>query len=250
MQIIALNIRVYIYIFSKYETRKMPSKYKIKSNKGIRFAVFDCDGTIADSQHSIVKCMHAAFEAYKLPKPKRDDIRRVIGLPLQEAIAYLVSDTGCHDTVGISKKYGHAWDLLREKGELEEPLFSGILETINILQKNNWLLGIATGKSLRGLNGTLKKYDILDHFTTIQTADKGPGKPHPDMLLNGMEETGVTTASTVMIGDTTFDMKMAVNAGVMGIGVSWGYHTVEDLRSAGATHVIYSFEQLTSLLIG
>ena len=227
----------------------MHLKSKEMSDKDIRLAVFDCDGTIADSQHSIIKCMHAAFEAHQLPKPKRDDVRRVIGLPLEEAIASLVSDTEIHDVVGFSKNYGHAWNLLRKKEELEELLFPGILETLDILQKNNWLLGIATGKSLRGLNGTLKKHDILDHFVTIQTADKGPGKPFPDMLHNAMEETGVKTAETVMIGDTTFDMEMAVNAGVMGIGVSWGYHTVEELRSAGATHVIFSFEQLTSLLI-
>ena len=227
----------------------MPLKHKKIPDKSISLAVFDCDGTIADSQHSIIKCMHAAFESYHLPKPKRDDVRRVIGLPLEEAITCLVPDTKNHDVVGISKKYGYAWNLLREREALEEPLFPGILETLDILQKNNWLLGIATGKSLRGLNGTLKKHSILDHFVTIQTADKGPGKPHPNMLHNAMEETGGTKARTVMIGDTTFDMEMAVNAGVMGIGVSWGYHTVEELRSAGATHVICSFEQLTSLLI-
>ena len=227
----------------------MPLKHKKIPDKSISLAVFDCDGTIADSQHSIIKCMHIAFEAYQMPKPKRDDVRRVIGLPLEEAITCLVPNTKNHDVVGISKKYGHAWSLLRKRGALEEPLFPGILETLDILQKNNWLLGIATGKSLRGLNGTLKKHGILDRFVTIQTADKGPGKPNPNMLHNAMEETGGTKARTVMIGDTTFDMEMAVNAGVIGIGVSWGYHTVEELRSAGATHVVFSFNQLTSLLI-
>ena len=110
------------------------------------------------------------------------------------------------------------------------------------------MLGVATGKSFRGLVGTLEKHAVLDRFSTLQTADRARGKPHPEMLLKAMEETGANPASTVMIGDTTFDMEMAVNAGVMAIGVAWGYHETEELERAGAARVIGDFSELPGIL--
>ncbi len=215
----------------------------------IKLAVFDCDGTLVDSQHSIVKCIYKAFEAFQLPKPSRDDVKHVIGLPLPEAIGVLVANLDFHNVEGLCHTYRESWQHFHEKNILDEPLFPGVKDTLNILQKENWLLGIATGKSKNGLVGTLKKHGILSNFVTTQTADQLPGKPHPDMLLKAIEETGALKSKTVMIGDTTFDMEMASNAGVTAIGVSWGYHTVDTLHSAGAKDIITKFDQLTSILI-
>ncbi|MBM08440.1 MAG: haloacid dehalogenase [Magnetovibrio sp.] len=211
--------------------------------------MFDCDGTLVDSQYSITNCIYKAFEDFQLPKPSHEEVKQVIGLPLNEVISALVADLDFHNVEGLCHSYSNAWQHLRKKNMLDEPLFPGVEETLKILRKENWLLGIATGKSRRGLVGTLNKHGVLHHFVTVQTADKRPGKPHPDMLLKAIEETRVIKDNTVMIGDTTFDIEMATNAGVKAIGVSWGYHTVDALRSAGAKDVITTFDQLTSILM-
>ena len=214
----------------------------------LRLAVFDCDGTIVDSQYSIIACMHAAFDTYQLPLPNRESIRRVVGLPLLDAVADLIPEAERDVIEGIRTEYGRAWHFLRETEGLDEPLFPGLKELLDALETQGWLLGIATGKSRRGLHGTLEKHDILDKFATLQTADHARGKPQPDMLYQAMNETGVSAAGTVMIGDTTFDMEMARNAGVVAIGVSWGYHDAEELRQMGAADVINTFEELPRVL--
>ena len=100
------------------------------------------------------------------------------------------------------------------------------------LSENGWT-GVATGKSHRGLVDTLGQHNLLERFTTLQTADRAPGKPNPEMLFKAMEETGASPEVTVMIGDTSYDMEMAVNAGVLGIGAAWGYHETQELRGRG-----------------
>ena len=214
----------------------------------MRLAVFDCDGTIVVSQHSIIACMHAAFDTYQLPLPNPESIRRVVGLPLLDAVADLIPEAERGVIEGIRAEYGRAWNFLRETEGLDEPLFPGLKEMLDALESQGWLLGIATGKSRRGLHGTLEKHDILDKFATLQTADHARGKPQPDMLYQAMDETGASTTGTVMIGDTTFDMEMARNAGVVAIGVSWGYHDAEELRQTGAADVISTFEELPEVL--
>ena len=115
---------------------------------------------------------------------------------------------------------------------------------MEVLEAAGWVLGVATGKSRRGLLMTLETHRLTDRFQTLQTADSGPGKPNPDMLLNAMREIGAGPDATVMIGDTTFDMEMAKRAGTMALGVSWGYHPVKHLYSAGAQAVIGEFRDL------
>ncbi len=110
------------------------------------------------------------------------------------------------------------------------------------------LLGIATGKSRRGLMATLERHGLERRFVTMQTGDNGPGKPNPDMLIRAMDETGTEPDDTVMIGDTTFDVAMARAAGAVAIGVGWGYHDAEELRAAGAHHVIGAFEELPATM--
>ncbi|MFQ5765225.1 MAG: HAD-IA family hydrolase, partial [Rhodospirillales bacterium] len=200
----------------------------------MRLAVFDCDGTLVDSQHSIVASMFAAFDAHAQPRPDAEAVRHVVGLPLREAIARLIPDGATADCGRLETSYVEAFRALRRAGGVDDPLYPGALDVLAVLEASGWVLGVATGKSSRGLVATLEAHGLTKRFRTLQTADKGPGKPNPDMLLNAMTETGAEPANTVMIGDTTFDMEMARRAGAVAIGVSWGYHPEERLHSAGA----------------
>lgn len=216
--------------------------------EAIRLAVFDCDGTLVDSQHSIIAAMHAAFDRRGVPRATDEAIRRVVGLPLFDAISVLAPDCS-PDMIEIMRgDYSTAWQEMRSQGGLDEPLYPGTVEVLDQLADADWLLGVATGKSHRGLVGTLEKHDVLDRFITLQTADRARGKPHPEMLFNAMNEAGAEASHTAMIGDTTFDMEMAHHAGVMAIGVAWGYHDVGELEQAGAKAIISGFGELAGIL--
>jgi len=192
--------------------------------------------------------MHAAFDGEGLARADDQAIRRIVGLPLLTAIRLLAP--GVDDVVlgRLRDGYSAAWQVMRQNGELDESLYPGTKEVIQSLSSSGWVLGVATGKSHRGLVGTLENHNVLSHFATLQTADRARGKPDPEMLEKAMIETGAVIETTVMIGDTTFDMDMARNAGVMAIGVQWGYHETEELERAGAVRVIGDFSELPGLL--
>ncbi len=215
----------------------------------LRLAVFDCDGTLVDSQHAIYHSMSSAFASRGLALPNREDVRRVVGLPLANAILQLTPNADPELVEALCLGYSDEWKKMRSTQMLEEPLFPGTLEVIETLANTGWLLGVATGKSYRGLVATLEHYEILDRFVTLQTSDKVVhGKPHPDMMLAALKEAGVTEKNAVMIGDTTFDMDMSRNAGVRAIGVNWGYHDENELLACGAECVIQSFGELPAIL--
>ncbi|MGE5503649.1 MAG: HAD family hydrolase [Actinomycetota bacterium] len=213
-----------------------------------RLAVFDVDGTLVDSQHNIVSAMSEAWLKLGLGMPRPMDVRRIIGLSLVEACAALLpfSPPGVHRAV--AEAYKDAFRALRLLPDTMEPLFPGVLEALDRLEDEGWLLGLATGKSRRGVASMLEEHGLEDRFVTIQTADDNPGKPHPAMLLRAAAEVGVDPANVVMIGDTSFDMMMANAARSAAVGVSWGYHTLDELRDAGARLVIDSFENLAEVL--
>lgn len=216
---------------------------------GSRFlAVFDCDGTLVDSQHSIIGAMHAAFDANAVPRATADQIRRVVGLPLVEAIQILHQSASDDEAEKIRADYSDSWQAMRQNGGLDEPLYDGAIEVLEALAAAGWALGVATGKSMRGLVGTLEKHEILDRFATLQTADRARGKPDPEMLERAMGETRSRPEKTVMIGDTTYDMEMAINAGVPAVGVAWGYHDSDELKAAGARTVVRSYPDLPDAL--
>ena len=218
--------------------------------------VFDCDGTLVDSQHAIVATMSAAFEAAGLPSPAAGDVRRVVGLSLESAVARLLEAVGAaagargleRRAQEVAELYRRAFLALRSDADYHEPLFPGAKDTLAGLQALEVLLGIATGKGRRGLLATLESHGLADYFVTLQTADSAPGKPHPGMLEQAMAETGSARHDTVLVGDTVFDIEMARSAGVTAIGVSWGYHEAEELAAAGAHRVIDSFSELLPLL--
>jgi phosphoglycolate phosphatase len=196
--------------------------------------VFDCDGTLVDSQHTIVESMVAAFHANDWPAPDAARVRGVVGLSLDEAIAILAPQCPTERRVAIRTAYKSAFAKAHSRGDHEEVTYPGVVEVLDTLSAEEYTLGIATGKSTNGLRATLTRLHLLDRFATLQTADTAPSKPHPTMLRQAMAETCATPETTALIGDTTFDMNMARNAGTSAIGVTWGYHGVDALRRAGA----------------
>ncbi|WP_233396893.1 HAD-IA family hydrolase [Qipengyuania sp. YIM B01966] len=214
----------------------------------IRLAVFDCDGTLVDGQAAICAAMEAGFAAAGLAPPARHAIRRIVGLSLPQAVRLLAPDASEEQCEVVVAAYKATFRTTREAGALEEPLFPGITELLHALAGNGWSLAVATGKSDRGLAHCLAAHGIAGLFVSLQTADRHPSKPHPAMLEAAMTEAGATPETTVMIGDTGFDMAMARAAGVRPLGVDWGYHSVAELLADGAEAVAATPAELAELL--
>ena len=202
-----------------------------------RLAIFDCDGTLVDSGATIYAALQASFSENGLEVPPPSVSRRVIGLSLVEAIAMLLPGEPPERHVALAEDYKRAFMGLRQAGQVEEPLFDGVLELLDSLEHDGWLLAVATGKSDRGLKHCLESHDIHARFVSLQTADRHPSKPHPSMVEQAIADAGAARHQTIVVGDTSFDMAMAVNAGATGIGAAWGYHEAEDLLEAGAVAV-------------
>ncbi len=214
-----------------------------------RLAVFDCDGTLVDSQANICRAMEATFAAHRLEPPSRAAIRGIVGLSLVPAIARLLpgAEAALHDA--MAEEYKRAFFAMRSSATLDpEPLYDGIVEAIDALDAAGWLLGVATGKSDRGLHAILDHHGLRHRFITLQTADRHPSKPHPAMLDLAIAEAGAAPETTAMIGDTSFDMAMARAAGAHAVGVLWGYHTSTELLGAGAHCVADHASQLPAHL--
>ena len=215
--------------------------------------LFDVDGTLVDSQASYrVSSMTAAsFDAHvacPYPIASGDLVHRWI-VACRIAMARLAPDQSTsvfrRSLVEGYKEAYHAHRL--EMGAASSPLYPGVREVIGSLQAvPEILLGVATGKSQRGLDALLEAHGLDSVFVTRQVADHHPSKPHPSMIETALFETGVSAGDAVMIGDTSFDMEMARAAGVAGIGVGWGYHDRSQLGAASA--VIDRFEQLPGVL--
>ena len=202
-----------------------------------RLAIFDCDGTLVDSQANICLAMEACFAGAGLPPPPRERTRRVVGLSLVEAMRAMAPEAKEAVHAALAEDYKTAFQRLRSRGLVEEPLYAGIAELLDLLEGEGWLLGVATGKSDRGLRLCLERHGLSGRFVTLQTADRHPSKPHPAMIEAALAETGADPELSMMIGDTSYDMAMATAAGVRAVGVAWGYHEAEELRAAGADFV-------------
>lgn len=213
----------------------------------LRLVVFDVDGTLVDSQNHIHAAMSHAFAAIGLPLPPRDRILAIVGLSLPEAMARLVPEHGPDTRAGLVEAYKQSFGTLRA-GPLS-PLFAGAAETLAALGgRSDVLLGVATGKSRRGLTHILDAHGLSGHFVTAQVADDHPSKPHPAMLHATLADTGARAERAVMIGDTSYDIEMGRAAGFHTIGVTWGYHRPEVLEAAGAGQVIADFAALLPAL--
>ena len=202
-----------------------------------RLAIFDCDGTLVDSGATIYVALKTSLERNGLDVPTSDAARRIIGLSLTEAMAALLPDLPAEQHPKLAEDYKRAFWELRAAGEVEEPLFDGVLELLDSLEADGWLLAVATGKSDRGLKHCLEAHDIHARFISLQTADRHPSKPNPSMVEQAIADAGASPELTIVVGDTSFDMAMAVNAGATGVGAGWGYHDAAELLEAGAIAV-------------
>lgn len=213
-----------------------------------RLAIFDCDGTLVDSQANICMAMERAFELHKLAPPPREHTRRVVGLSLVEAMHRLLPDADPDQHRALAEDYKRAFAGLRTAGVVHEPLYEGIAETLDALDSAGWLLGVATGKSDRGLAFVLEAHGLTDRFVALHTADRHPSKPSPAMLEACMADAGAEPGTSAMIGDTTFDMAMARSANMLAVGVAWGYHDAHELEAAGADVVLDSPADIAAIL--
>lgn len=211
----------------------------------MRLVMFDMDGTLIDTQALIAEQVSGAFTSLGLVSPTPAEARTVIGLSLPIALGRLANTSDIDLIEGLVGQYKSLYKTALEDDLDREPLYPGARAAIDrLLAMPDTQLGIATGKGLSGAVRILGKHGISGHFVTLQTPDHNPSKPHPGMLLRAMAETGATAAETVMIGDTTFDIELAVAAGVAAIGVTWGYHEADTLLKAGAATLIDSYDEL------
>jgi phosphoglycolate phosphatase len=213
-----------------------------------RLALFDCDGTLVDSQTTICLAMQQAFDVVGVTAPGDAATRGIIGLSLPEALTILYPGGSPAEHEAITAAYKATFFDLRTQGLANHPLYDGIAAAIDDLDQRGWLLGVATGKSDRGLKLILEHHGLHPRFVTLQTADRHPSKPHPSMIEQAMADAGAAPETTAMIGDTSFDMAMAKAAGCAAIGVAWGYHNADQLIDAGADVVAEHPSALVAIL--
>jgi phosphoglycolate phosphatase len=210
-----------------------------------KLVILDCDGTLVDSQNGIWEAMAHAFSGLGLPVPTRAATLAIVGLSLPEAFAALAPECSPAERGKLSERYRTAFVEMKRDPAHHEPLFEGVGTAVEALGgRKDVILGIATGKSRRGVDRLFAREGWAKHFLTVQTADEHPSKPHPAMILAAMAEARLGPERTVMVGDTTFDMEMALAAGSGALGVAWGYHPVGELREAGAHAVVEACKHL------
>ena len=217
-------------------------------SEDLKLALFDYDGTIVDSAIMIVKGAIEAFRMCGLPDPDPKKVRENIGKPLAIALDDYMPPGFDVTPEQISDAY-RSW--YAEQGRLglqNEPLFPGLVELLNELKKSNWLIGIATNKSRIGLTNGLAKHDLSKIFDITMSTDENIPKPNPAMAIKAMNDLGVQKERCVMIGDTINDIGLGVNAGIISIGVTWGYNSKELLSSAGASYLVNDSFELSKLM--
>jgi len=217
----------------------------------LKLAIFDVDGTLVDSQAHIVAAMEQAFASFGHAAPARGDILSIVGLSLPQAMARLAPELAAGARAGLVDAYKDSFAALRggAGSSLNSPLYPGARAALDRLAaRDDVLLGVATGKSRRGLRHVLAAHGLEGMFQTVQTADDHPSKPHPAMIGAALDDTGTDAGNAVMIGDTSFDIDMARAAGVAAVGVSWGYHPAAALTDAGAADVVDRFAALIPAL--
>lgn len=195
-----------------------------------RLLVFDWDGTLMDSIGTIVACTQATVRELELGELPERTIRGTIGLGLRETVDIL--SPGCDEEMygRILECYRKHWHSTYRDMPL---LFRGVGEMLRDLSAEGYLLAVATGKSRRGLDYALDQTGLRDLFHATRTADEAFSKPHPQMLLDILDELGVAPRDAVMIGDTTYDLEMARSARTHAVGVTSGGHSREELERLG-----------------
>jgi len=212
-------------------------------------AIFDIDGTLIDSRHMITQSMQTAFTACGYDRPDYDKVRSIVGLSLDVAIERIApKGLGSSELGALVESYKTAFVHLYETQKVEEPLYAGAVDMLQSLKDEGWLVGVATGKSRRGLDRVIKTHNFEPVFDCHFCADDGPGKPEPYMVTTNLMALDVAPAHALIIGDTSFDMLMGKRAGVRAVGVDWGFHTKDEIQAGGADVIISSMIELRDYL--
>ncbi|AOU97992.1 hypothetical protein BI364_08455 [Acidihalobacter yilgarnensis] len=214
-------------------------------NRKFSLLVFDWDGTLMDSEARIVASMQTAMRALDLNPLPATDIRRIIGLGIREAVRSLYAEADEHFISRFADAYREAF--LQGEG-ISQRLFPGVHDVLSELEATGYLLAVATGKGRAGLDRGLCETGLTPRFHATRCADESFSKPHPAMIEALMRVCGVMPEHTLMIGDTTFDLEMARNAGVASVGVSYGVHSVSDLRALDPLVILDCISALPSWL--
>jgi phosphoglycolate phosphatase len=213
--------------------------------------IFDLDGTLINSEAIILAAQYETFNRCGRVHPGREAGLAVIGLTLDVALMRVAGLDQPDDL--LTETYRQVFGAMRLQAEtdpaLAEPLYPGVADMLErLVGRPGTVLGIATGKSRRGAEYIVERHGWTGRFATIQTADDAASKPHPEMILRAMAEAGARPERTVMVGDSIFDMEMAVAAGVTPVAVSWGFQPVAALRAAGARHVLGDCSELAAIV--
>ncbi len=210
-----------------------------------KLIVFDWDGTLMDSEARIVGCIQSAFADLGEMPPPREIAREVIGLGLEEAMTMLWPDGSVQERRALVDRYRFHF---LGGSETESNLFPGARELVQDLNARGLLLAIATGKSRRGLEAALTSTGLRNHFHATRCADETFSKPHPEMLLQVMDELEADKSETLMVGDTEYDMEMARNAGVAALAVAYGVHHPERLLRHAPLDCVHELQELRAWL--
>ena len=206
---------------------------------------FDWDGTLFDSTAIIARCIQLAVGDVGGTVPTRDAATYVIGLGLLDGVAHAAPDVPQSKYAELGARYKHHYALHQD----DISLFDGVLPMLAALKEQQHILTVATGKSRRGLDDALQAVELQGVFDGSRTADETEGKPHPLMLQELMAEFGVSKDRILMIGDTTHDLQMAVNAGCASVGVSYGAHEPASFEVLKPLHVAHSVLDLHQWLV-
>lgn len=201
---------------------------------------FDWDGTLFDSTKIIVRCIQAAVRDVGGTVPSDEAAGYVIGLGLMQALAHAAPDVPESKYPELGVRYRHHY--IGHQNDIS--LFDGVLPLLAALKARGYRLAVATGKSRHGLDEALQAVELKGSFDGSRTADETAGKPHPRMLHELMDQFGVTPARTLMIGDTTHDLQMAVHAGCASVGVSYGAHESAAFDALKPRYIAHSVRQL------
>jgi phosphoglycolate phosphatase len=215
----------------------------------MKLIIFDFDGTLVDSRKLIWESHRIVFGEFGLACPSREQSLSLIGMSLELVLHHLAGPDA--PVAKMTEAYQRVLPLLRDDTAFADTPFDGAADLLAALaQRTDARLAIATGHVSHGIEPVLEKFGWRKHFSSIQTADRAPSKPHPGMLLQALDETGTRAQDAIMIGDTAFDMEMARAAGIESVGVAWGYHRAERLRDAGASRVVGDMGELRAHLFG
>jgi phosphoglycolate phosphatase len=206
---------------------------------------FDWDGTLFDSTAIITRCIQLAVRDVGGTVPTDEQAAYVIGMALMQALAHAAPDVPEEKYPELGARYRHHY--MAHQNDIS--LFAGVLDMLADLKGRHHWLAVATGKSRRGLDEALHAAELRGVFDGSRTADETAGKPHPLMLQELMREFGVEPERTLMIGDTTHDLQMALNAGCASVGVSYGAHEPTAFHALQPRHVAHSVRELHDWLL-